>query len=69
MRSMLVGTLPISLQLLQRVDVDPLILILQELDDLIEAEGGVLIPSDRQFVAERRGEGILSPCCQHASVC
>jgi hypothetical protein len=40
--SMLVETVPVSLQLLQRVD--PLILILQELDDLIEAEGGLLIP-------------------------
>ena len=39
--STLVETAPVSLLLLQRVD--PLILILQELDDLIEAEGGLLI--------------------------
>jgi hypothetical protein len=40
--STLVETVPVSLQLLQRVDL--LILILQELDDLIESEGGLLIP-------------------------
>ena len=40
--STLVEIVPVSLQLLPRVD--PLILILQELDDLIECEGGLLIP-------------------------
>ncbi len=40
--SMLVETVPVSLQLRQRVD--QLLLILQELDDLIESEGGLLIP-------------------------
>jgi hypothetical protein len=39
--STLVEAVPVSLQLQQ---VDPLILILQELDDLIESEGGLLIP-------------------------
>ena len=40
--STLVETAPVSFQLRQRED--PLILIFQELDDLIESEGGLLIP-------------------------
>ena len=38
---MLAETHPVLVQLLQRAELE---LVLQELDDLIESEGGILIP-------------------------